>query len=66
MTDGRHVILIVDDNITNLKVAIEHLQIYHFDILTARSGEAGLARGLLEWRASELPLEPADGYVADH
>lgn len=44
MTDRRHVILLVDDNITNLKVAIEHLEIYHFDILTARSGEAGLAR----------------------
>jgi rhodanese-related sulfurtransferase len=25
-----------------------------------------LVGGLLEWRASELPLEPADGYVADH
>src|SRR5262245_25492493 len=44
MTDGQHVILIIDDNITNLKVAIEHLQTYNFDILTARSGEAGLAR----------------------
>jgi len=22
--------------------------------------------GLLEWHADELPLEPADGYVADH
>jgi hydroxyacylglutathione hydrolase len=22
--------------------------------------------GLLEWHASELPIEPADGYVADH
>ncbi len=25
-----------------------------------------LVGGLLEWHACELPLEPADGYVADH
>jgi rhodanese-related sulfurtransferase len=25
-----------------------------------------LVGGMLEWQASELPLEPADGYVADH
>ena len=25
-----------------------------------------LVGGLLEWDAAELPLEPADGYVADH
>jgi rhodanese-related sulfurtransferase len=25
-----------------------------------------MAGGLLEWSASELPLEPADGHVADH
>ncbi len=40
-------ILVVDDNITNLKVAMEHLRVYGCDILTARSGEAGLERARL-------------------
>lgn len=43
-TTPKPVILIIDDNITNLKVAIEHLQVYSFEILTARTGEAGLTR----------------------
>ncbi len=37
-------ILIVDDNITNLKVAIEHLQTHGMQIIIARSGESGLER----------------------
>lgn len=40
-------ILLVDDNITNLKVAVEHLRAYHFRILTARTGEVGLERAQL-------------------
>jgi two-component system, sensor histidine kinase and response regulator len=37
-------ILIVDDNITNLKVAVENLKAHGLEILTARSGEVGLER----------------------
>jgi CheY-like chemotaxis protein len=40
----RQVILIVDDNITNLKVAVENLKANRLDVITARSGEAGLER----------------------
>ncbi|MBA3530646.1 MAG: response regulator [Ardenticatenales bacterium] len=37
-------LLIIDDNVTNLKVAIDHLQSYGFEVLVARSGEMGLER----------------------
>ena len=37
-------ILIIDDNVTNLKVAIEHLKTYGLEIIIARSGETGLER----------------------
>lgn len=37
-------ILIVDDNVTNLKVAIDHLKAYGFEVLIARTGEMGLER----------------------
>ncbi len=37
-------ILIIDDNITNLRVAMDYLEAYSFEILTARSGESGLRR----------------------
>lgn len=40
-------ILIVDDNITNLKVAVEYLQAYSFEILTARNGAMGIERAQL-------------------
>ncbi|MDJ0756851.1 MAG: response regulator [Ardenticatenaceae bacterium] len=39
-------ILIVDDNVTNLKVAIETLKGYGLEILIARSGESGLERAV--------------------
>lgn len=42
--ETRQVILIVDDNITNLKVAVENLKAHSLDVITARSGEAGLER----------------------
>ncbi len=35
-------ILIIDDNITNLKVVMEYLQAYSFEILVARNGTDGL------------------------
>lgn len=37
-------ILIVDDNVTNLKVAIETLKRYGLEIIIARNGESGLER----------------------
>jgi diguanylate cyclase (GGDEF)-like protein len=40
-------ILIIDDTNTNLKIAVEHLQAYHYEVLTARTGEAGLERARL-------------------
>jgi DNA-binding NarL/FixJ family response regulator len=43
----RQTILIIDDTITNLKVAVEYLQAYSFEILTARSGEMGIDRAQL-------------------
>lgn len=43
----RQTILIIDDNPTNLKVVVEHLKAYSFDILTARNGEAGIERAQL-------------------
>jgi CheY-like chemotaxis protein len=43
----RQTILVIDDNITNLKVAVEHLKAYSFEILTARDGETGIQRALL-------------------
>ena len=37
-------ILIIDDNVTNLKVAIEQLTTYGLDVIIARNGETGLER----------------------
>lgn len=42
-----HTILIIDDNVTNLKVAMAHLSAYSFQILTARNGGTGLQRAQL-------------------
>lgn len=43
-THSKSAILVVDDNVTNLKLAIEYLQAYSFEILTARNGETALIR----------------------
>ncbi len=40
-------ILLIDDNIANLKVAVEHLEAYSFMILTALDGASGLQRAEL-------------------
>jgi diguanylate cyclase (GGDEF)-like protein len=40
-------ILVIDDTKTNLKVALEHLQAYDFEVLTARTGESGIERARL-------------------
>ena len=38
------VILIVDDNPTNLRVIVEYLEEFDFEIITARHGEDGLKK----------------------
>jgi diguanylate cyclase (GGDEF)-like protein len=43
----RSTILVIDDSITNLKVAAEHLKGQGAEILTARDGETGLERARL-------------------
>ena len=43
----KRTLLIVDDNATNLKVAVEHLKAYSYTILTASNGESGLERAQL-------------------
>jgi signal transduction histidine kinase len=40
----KQIILIVDDNITNLKVAVEYLRAHDVEVVAARSGEVGLER----------------------
>lgn len=40
----KKLVLIIDDNVTNLKVAIEHLKMHGLEIIIARSGESGLER----------------------
>lgn len=40
----KKLILIIDDNVTNLKVAIEHLKAHGLEIIIARNGESGLER----------------------
>ncbi len=40
-------ILLIDDNIINLKVAVEHLKAYSFQIITARDGGGRIARAQL-------------------
>ena len=42
-----HTILIIDDNINNLKVAVTHLRAYSYKILVASTGTDGLARAQL-------------------
>jgi diguanylate cyclase (GGDEF)-like protein len=44
---ARSTILVIDDNISNLKVAAEHLRVQGADILTARDGETGIQRARL-------------------
>ena len=39
-------ILIIDDNVTNLKVAIEHLEAENLQVSIARNGETGLERAV--------------------
>jgi diguanylate cyclase (GGDEF)-like protein len=43
-TSSRGTILVIDDNITNLKVASAHLQAANYEVLTARDGLSGIER----------------------
>src|SRR5687767_13240360 len=40
-------VLIVDDNVINLKLMMQQLKPYDYNILTARDGEAGIERARL-------------------
>lgn len=42
--DQKQTVLIIDDNITNLEVAMQYLEGYSFEILTARDGLKGITR----------------------
>src|SRR5690242_19236362 len=44
---SRGTVLVIDDNVTNLKVASEHLKAESFEVLTARDGESGIDRAKL-------------------
>lgn len=46
-TPKQQVILIIDDNATNLNIVMEHLDAYGFDVLIARNGESGIERARL-------------------
>src|SRR5215471_5077046 len=46
-TPNRATILVIDDTSTNLRVAVEHLKAHKFEVLTARTGEAGVDRARL-------------------
>lgn len=46
-TNQQPAILIIDDNTTNLKLAMQQLRVYNYTILTARSGEDGIERAKL-------------------
>jgi two-component system sensor histidine kinase/response regulator len=65
--ETRQVILIVDDNITNLKVAVENLKAHKLDVITARSGEAGLERARFarpDLILLDIDLPGIDGFEA--
>jgi two-component system, sensor histidine kinase and response regulator len=65
--ETRQVILIVDDNIANLKVAVENLKAHSLDVITARSGEAGLERARFarpDLILLDIDLPGIDGFEA--
>ncbi|MCO4773434.1 MAG: response regulator [Deltaproteobacteria bacterium] len=58
-------LLVIDDNPTNLKVAVSHLEAYSLEVLTARDGESGVKRAQLakpDLILLDVQMPGIDGY----
>lgn len=58
-------ILIIDDNVTNLKVAINTLESYNYEVLMARNGQGGFARAKIghpDLILLDIKMPDIDGY----
>ncbi len=65
MTWQTHTLLIVDDNINNLRFAMTHLKAYSYKVLTASTGEDGIARAKLtlpDLILLDVMMPDIDGY----
>ncbi|MEM7347943.1 MAG: response regulator [Chloroflexota bacterium] len=65
MSSQKGRLLIIDDNVTNLKVLVGHLETYDFEILTARNGEAGVKKanaGNPDLILLDIQMPGIDGY----
>ncbi|MCB9751540.1 MAG: response regulator [Myxococcales bacterium] len=64
-TKPRQTILVIDDDPTNLKVAVEYLKAYSYKILIARDGETGIERAQLarpDLILLDVQMPGIDGY----
>jgi len=58
-------LLVIDDNPTNLKVAVSHLEAYALEVLTARDGESGVKRARMatpDLILLDVQMPGIDGY----